>query len=111
MTLETRSSPSSGGPALAPRAGEPLEHPARVRGAVLLAWGAWAAAAWWVRLRPAEFDEPLLLRWVRACAEHPVRAPLALALVVWGAGRLLGMARAGARSAVSGPGFDLGESL
>ena len=77
----------------------------------MLAWAIWAAAAWWVRLRPAEFDEPLLLRWVRACAEHPVRAPLALALVVWGAGRLLGMARAGARSAVSGPGFDLGESL
>ena len=108
MTLETRSPPASGSPRVASLAKEPLAH---VRGAVLLAWAIWVAAAWWVRLRPAEFDEPLLLRWVRACAEHPVRAPLALALVVWGAGRLLGMARAGARSAVSGPGFDLGESL
>jgi len=52
---------------------------------------------------PADFDEPLWLRWARACGDHPVRTPLALFLVAWGLGKRI--------PGPEPPGFDPGDGL
>lgn len=42
--------------------------------------GLWSAA-WATTLVPAGPDEPLTLRWLRACADHPLRTALAGLLI------------------------------
>ena len=71
--------------------------------AALLCWALAAAGAWLVHRVPADFDEPLWLRWARACGDHPVRTPLALFLVAWGLGKRI--------PGPEPPGFDPGDGL
>jgi hypothetical protein len=32
---------------------------------------------------PSRIEESIVLRWSRACLDHPVRSPLALAMIIW----------------------------
>ena len=68
---------------------------------MLAGWAVWAAAAWGLALVPATFDEPLWLRWARACAEHRVRTPLAVGLGLLGCAWLC----KGPRTDAPEPGF------
>lgn len=42
--------------------------------------GLWSAV-WATTLVPAQGDEPLAWRWLRACADHPLRTALAGLLI------------------------------
>lgn len=57
-----------------------------VTGAYLLL--KWALDGW-----PAVLDEPVVLRWLRGLAEHPVRAPVALVCIALGLRSALRVAR------------------
>ena len=75
----------------------------RIWPCALAGWALWTVWAWWLEHEPAAFDEPLWLRWSRACAEHPVRGPLALGLLCLGLRRL--------RAGPEGAGFAPAERL
>ena len=90
---------------------EPATEAEDPRGTLLrLALAAWAVtvvARWCLERVPPEFDEPLWLRWARACVEHPVRTPLALGLLGWGLTRRT----PGPDPPGLGPGFGPGKGL
>ncbi len=80
MTLAPSSTPTK--PPLG--LGSVSDHSSRVWLYLLLGWVLWALGAWFLGDSPALSGEPAWLRWCRACAEHPVRTPLGLGLLVHG---------------------------
>ncbi len=57
--------------------------------ALLASATAFAALTWVLDGLPAQNEEGLVLRWLRALAQHPVRGPVGLALVIVGTRQLV----------------------
>jgi len=70
----TASDPAASGAPASPR------EPRRFWRALAVAFAACTGSSWILDALPPAIGEPVLLRWLRALAEHPVRGPLGLAL-------------------------------
>lgn len=85
----------SGGLAEAPLSAPLPPPPRRSRNPGCWACLLLAGLSTWLRLSPANWDEPLALRLARTLADHPVRTGLALALAWYGLTGRPGGCRAG----------------